>query len=91
VFRIFQVETPDESLVKDQDILKGVYNDMRKAGINNWRIKAKDRNGWWRILEEAKAHLWGCGATAAAADDDDDMSANFMEVVQCNRICQPFT
>jgi hypothetical protein len=51
------VETPDESLVKDRDTLKGVYNDMRKAGINNWRIKAKDRNGWWRILEEAKAHL----------------------------------
>jgi hypothetical protein len=32
-------------------------NDMRKAGVRNWRMEAKDRDGWQRILEEAKAHL----------------------------------
>jgi hypothetical protein len=30
---------------------------MRKAGVRNWRMEAKDRDGWQRILEEAKAHL----------------------------------
>jgi hypothetical protein len=34
-----------------------VDNDTGKAGVRNWRIKAKERNGWQRILEEAKAHL----------------------------------
>jgi hypothetical protein len=32
-------------------------NDVKKAGVRNWRIKAKDRDGWRRILEEAKIHL----------------------------------
>jgi hypothetical protein len=30
---------------------------MRKAGVRNWKIEAKDRDGWRRILEEAKADL----------------------------------
>jgi hypothetical protein len=30
---------------------------MRSAGVRNWRMEAKDRDGWRRILEEAKAHL----------------------------------
>jgi hypothetical protein len=41
---------------------------MRKADVRNWRMKAKDKDGWGRILEEAKTHLEGCDAT----DDDDD-------------------
>jgi hypothetical protein len=46
--------------------IDAVDNDMRKAGVRNLRMEAKHRVGWWRILEEAKAHLQGCGAT----DDD---------------------
>jgi hypothetical protein len=34
-----------------------VDNDMRKAGVRNWRMEAKDRDGWCRILEESKSHL----------------------------------
>jgi hypothetical protein len=30
---------------------------MRKAGVRNWRIEVKVRDGWQRILEEAKAYL----------------------------------
>jgi hypothetical protein len=41
---------------------------MRKAGVRNWGMEAKDIDGWWRIPEEVKAHLLGYGAT----DDDDD-------------------
>jgi hypothetical protein len=25
-------------------------NDMRKRGIRNWKIEAKDRDTWWKIL-----------------------------------------
>jgi hypothetical protein len=45
-----------------------VDNDVRKAGVRNWRMEAKHIDGWWRILEKVKAHLLGYGAT----DDDDD-------------------
>jgi hypothetical protein len=37
--------------------IDGVDNDMRTAGVRNLRMKAKGRNGWRRILEEAKAYL----------------------------------
>jgi hypothetical protein len=30
---------------------------MRKTGVRNRRTEAKDRDGWWRILEEAKVDL----------------------------------
>jgi hypothetical protein len=30
---------------------------MRKAGVRNGRLEAKDRDGRLRILEKAKAHL----------------------------------
>jgi hypothetical protein len=30
--------------------------DMTKMGVRNWRVEAEDRDGWWRILGEAKAH-----------------------------------
>lgn len=36
--------------------------------IRSWRTEAKDKDGWRTNLEEAKAHLQGCGAT----DNDDD-------------------
>jgi hypothetical protein len=26
-----------------------VNNDMRKTGIRNWRVEAKDRDTWWKI------------------------------------------
>jgi hypothetical protein len=37
--------------------IDAVDNDMRKAGVRNWRMEAKDRDGWCRILEESKAHI----------------------------------
>jgi hypothetical protein len=37
--------------------IDAVDKAMRKAGVRNWGTEAKDREGWRRILEEAKAHL----------------------------------
>jgi hypothetical protein len=34
--------------------MDGVMRDAEKLGIRNWRIKARDRNGWRRLLESAK-------------------------------------
>jgi hypothetical protein len=31
-------------------LIDAVKNDMRNAGVRNWRMEAKDRDGWWRIL-----------------------------------------
>jgi hypothetical protein len=35
--------------------MDGVMRNAEKLGIRNWRIKAKDRDGWWRLLESAKS------------------------------------
>ena len=32
----------------------GVMRDTERLGVRNWRIKAKDRDGWRRLLESAK-------------------------------------
>jgi hypothetical protein len=40
---------------------------MRKAGVINCRMKAKDRDGWWRILQKATAYL---GALCYSCCDD---------------------
>jgi hypothetical protein len=32
----------------------GVMRDTKCLGIRNWRIKARDRDGWRLILESAK-------------------------------------
>jgi len=32
----------------------GVMRDVERLGVRNWRIKAKDRDGWRRLLESAK-------------------------------------
>jgi hypothetical protein len=37
--------------------IDAVDNDMRKAGVRHWRMEAKDTDGWWRVMEETKAHL----------------------------------
>jgi len=34
--------------------MDGVMRDAERLGVRNWRIKAKDRNGWRRLLESAK-------------------------------------
>jgi hypothetical protein len=34
--------------------IDAVENNVRKAGVRNWRTEAKDRVGWRRIVEEDK-------------------------------------
>jgi hypothetical protein len=34
--------------------MDGVIRNAERLGFRNWRIKAKDRDGWRRILETAK-------------------------------------
>jgi hypothetical protein len=34
--------------------MDGVMRDAERLGVRNWRIKAKDRDGWRRLLESAK-------------------------------------
>jgi len=35
--------------------MDGVMRDAERLGVRNWRIKAKDRGGWRRLLKSAKA------------------------------------
>jgi len=34
--------------------MDGVMRDAERLGVRNWRIKAKDRDGWRRIIVSAK-------------------------------------
>ena len=34
--------------------MDGVMMDAEKLGVRNWKSKAKDRDGWRRLLESAK-------------------------------------
>ena len=34
--------------------MDGVMRDAERLGVRNWRSKAKDRDGWRRLLESAK-------------------------------------
>jgi hypothetical protein len=34
--------------------MDGVKKDAERMGVRNWRIKARDRDGWRRLLESAK-------------------------------------
>ena len=34
--------------------MDGVMRDAERLGVRNWRIEAKDRGGWRRLLESAK-------------------------------------
>jgi hypothetical protein len=34
--------------------MDGVTKDAERLGVRNWRIKARDRNVWRRLLESAK-------------------------------------
>jgi hypothetical protein len=37
--------------------LDDVQEDLREVEIEGWRRKARDRDQWRRIAQEAKAHL----------------------------------
>jgi len=34
--------------------MDGVMRDAERLVVRNWRIKARDRDGWRRLLESAK-------------------------------------
>jgi hypothetical protein len=34
--------------------MDGVMRDVERLGVRNWKSKAKDRDGWRRLLELAK-------------------------------------
>jgi hypothetical protein len=34
--------------------MDGVMVDAERLGVRNWKSKAKDRDGWMRLLESAK-------------------------------------
>ena len=34
--------------------MDGVMRDAGRLGVGNWRIRAKDRDGWRQLLESAK-------------------------------------
>ena len=34
--------------------MDGAMRDAERLGVRNWMIKAKDRDGWRRLLEPAK-------------------------------------
>jgi hypothetical protein len=36
--------------------LDNVSTDLRKMRINEWRDRARDRETWWCIVNEANAH-----------------------------------
>jgi hypothetical protein len=50
--------------------MDGVMRDAERLGVRNWRIKARDRNGWKRLLESAKTlHvLWRLGVSEWVVD-----------------------
>ena len=39
-----------------QDKEDDVSMDLRKMGVKDWRDRARNREAWGRIVEEAKAH-----------------------------------
>jgi hypothetical protein len=36
--------------------LNDVSTDLRKMGLNEWKDRARNREAWRHIVEEAKAH-----------------------------------
>ena len=38
--------------------LDDVSMDLRKMGVSGWRDRARNREAWRRVVEEAKVHPW---------------------------------
>jgi hypothetical protein len=38
------------------DVQDGVIADLKKMGVIEWKQRAKDHDGWRRVVEEARAH-----------------------------------
>jgi len=58
--------------------MDGVIRDAERLGVRNWKSKAKDRDGWRRLLESAKTlHVLYClGVTESDVLDKQDYNVN---------------
>jgi hypothetical protein len=42
--------------VEGEDLLQDVKDDLRRMRIGKWKENTQERNTWWLIVKEAKAH-----------------------------------
>jgi hypothetical protein len=51
------VQTRKNKCSAVQTQMDGVLEDLRKLGGKSWRMVAKDRESWRKVLLEAEAHI----------------------------------
>jgi hypothetical protein len=49
--------------------MDGLEKNLRSLGVVNWNIKAQERDGWRKFLDQAET-------TKCCSDDDDDDNNN---------------